>query len=423
MKMEYTILLCEKKTQKLIKFLFSFFKVCNKFNNEWKNTYGDGLKWMWGAVPVAENYNAPACQEGTIATRFLDDTMNRLNFNRWLAGLKPATIDATNAGKAQECALMMAMNYNTQSPWYKAEYASRDPHTQHSGWICATSGATEGAQLSNIYAGQSSSGLGFLWQTTPAFILSGFTTDTSSTKQGHRQNVLCPNLDDVGIGHICFEDASTQRSFCSGCQWAYGRNSNGLPAPINGNPSGFVAWPPHGAVPTDVFPSWDQVYWSFATFADPPGIFDTFSIKINGADAVSAEKVAVLCDGNGAPGYTGSTPLTWFKFKNAAKSYVAGQSYTVQVIGSGAGTRTWQYTFTPTDCASLPPTPPSPAPVPMTSTCGNFVVESGEQCDDGGACCDPVTCQYKSVSEVCRDSQGSCDIAETCNGFSSQCKT
>jgi hypothetical protein len=377
---------------------------------------------MYGIVAVAESYNSATCQPGTLAARFQDDALRRWNFNRWLVGLKPASISATNHAKAQECALMMAVNLNTASPSYKAEYANRDPHTQHDGWRCATSGAKEGAQLSNIYAGQSSANLGFLWQTTPAHIHSGFVVDTSSSKQGHRQNVLCPNLDDIGIGHVCFEEASTQRSFCGGCQWAYGRNSNPLPAAINGNPSGFVAWPPHGAVPTELFPSWDLVYWSFATLASPAGIFDSWSIKINGVNAVSASKVDVLCNGSGMPGYSASTPLTWFRFKNAQQSYVVGQSYLVQVTGTGAGTtRTWQYTFKPTNCAALPPTPPTPPPTPPTATCGNLIVEPGEQCDDLLGCCDPSTCQYKPYQSVCRDAAGPCDIAEVCNGYSSQC--
>ena len=54
-----------------------------------------------------------------------------------------------------------------------------------------------------------------------------------------------------------------------------------------------------------------------------------------------------------------------------------------------------------------------------TAVCGNNIVESGEQCDDGntnnGDCCSS-TCQYESASTVCRASAGTCDVAETCNG-------
>jgi cysteine-rich repeat protein len=53
------------------------------------------------------------------------------------------------------------------------------------------------------------------------------------------------------------------------------------------------------------------------------------------------------------------------------------------------------------------------------ATCGNDVVEAGEDCDDGntdpGDCCS-ATCQHESAATVCRASAGVCDIEETCDG-------
>ncbi|MGH7290747.1 MAG: hypothetical protein ACREJT_06030, partial [Myxococcota bacterium] len=56
--------------------------------------------------------------------------------------------------------------------------------------------------------------------------------------------------------------------------------------------------------------------------------------------------------------------------------------------------------------------------------CGDTVVESGEQCDDGntlnGDCCSS-TCQYEANSVVCRAAAGGCDLAEHCTGSSGTC--
>ncbi|TMA61480.1 MAG: hypothetical protein E6J80_00105, partial [Deltaproteobacteria bacterium] len=60
------------------------------------------------------------------------------------------------------------------------------------------------------------------------------------------------------------------------------------------------------------------------------------------------------------------------------------------------------------------------------TTCGNSVVDAGEQCDLGvkngqpGFCCS-ATCQLKPADTVCRAATGACDAAETCTGTSPVC--
>ncbi|KAJ4174820.1 hypothetical protein NW754_005243 [Fusarium falciforme] len=88
------------------------------------------------------------------------------------------------------------------------------------------------------------------------------------------------------------------------------------------------------------------------------------------------------------------------------------------------------------------------APDINESQCGNGIVEPGEACDCGGeegcpenSCCNPSTCQLQSGAacdpatdacctdqcqiassgQVCRESTGSCDPEETCDGESSRC--
>ncbi|HEY3354648.1 MAG TPA: kelch repeat-containing protein [Polyangia bacterium] len=59
-------------------------------------------------------------------------------------------------------------------------------------------------------------------------------------------------------------------------------------------------------------------------------------------------------------------------------------------------------------------------------SCGDGVVDAGEQCDQGasngrpGSCC-TATCTLAAAGTVCRAAAGACDVAETCNGSAPTC--
>nr|CAD7266371.1 unnamed protein product [Timema shepardi] len=87
-----------------------------------------------------------------------------------------------------------------------------------------------------------------------------------------------------------------------------------------------------------------------------------------------------------------------------------------------------------------------PNELEVRRTCGNSIVEEGEDCDCGtidechelDPCCDPITCKLTKEAEcasgpccnncrleargvVCRDAANECDLAEHCSGENGQC--
>ena len=353
--------------------------VCDRYNSMYKTSYAPDdpytdVNWN-NPQPVSTGVNHGSCQEGSVPQNpFLDDALRRMNFYRWMVGLQYASIDTTKQSHSQECALMMAKNYNQASPDY---HYSSVPHSSWPNWVCATNNAKQMATDGNIYAGQSLAGLNWMWQTTPAHILAGFVSDFSSSKVGHRQNVLCPNLDDVSFGHVCYKESQTTRHFCGGCQHAYGRNSNTLPPKVTCSaPSGFVAWPPHGAVPTTVLSTSSNFQWSFATLEPVSGAFNSFTVEVNG-QVKSASRVYALCTGSGMADAAGRS-MVHIVFKPG--TYSVGSTISVVVRASSY---TWSYYVTPVDCdtssrpstvarencgAPTPPaTTPSPTPTPTAS--------------------------------------------------------
>lgn len=192
----------------------------------------------------------------------------------------------------------------------------------------------------------------------------------------------------------------------------------------NGNPSGFVAWPPHGAVPSWTLQSSSLFYWSFGTIESASGLFNSVTVTINNQPAVNVQVVYSLCDGAGMPEASGGARFVWIKFRNAPLYIAPATTYTVVVQATGNGVKTWSYTMWQVDCANLgpaPPTPPpaamTPAPTPPPAVCGNGIREGSEQCDvvGGDSCCQ--NCVFKSAGSVCRFATGLCDQQETCSGF------
>jgi hypothetical protein len=431
-------------------------EVCNRFYSMWMTDYApnrtDEVRRN-SNLTVSVGMNPNTCAQGTVQQIFLDDAERRTNFYRWLVRARYVTVDMQRQVSAQQCALMAAMNMNPYSPWF---HDSDDPHTDHPNWACAPQVAQNVAPRASLWASQSVAGLTFLWQVTPAFCVGIFISDPSSNKVGHRQGLLCPNYANPTFGHVCFKDEGTTRAFCGACQHTDGRNTDPLPPKITCDaPSGFIAWPPHGAVPMELLPAADWLVWSFATFEPRTGAFDAFSVEVNGQLVYSWRIWAYPCTGAGMSDAAGRT-LVWVGFSPPLYDANAPITFNVTVRATGAGSNSqWRYSVAPVAClaAARPPTvpvsfcgptprpTPKPTPVPTTlpttarptpkptpkptpsptprAVCGNMKVEWPEECDSGPCC--SATCTFSPDYTPCRYATDVCDQTEFCPGDASYC--
>ncbi|HPG35153.1 MAG TPA: hypothetical protein PLG63_02355, partial [bacterium] len=53
--------------------------------------------------------------------------------------------------------------------------------------------------------------------------------------------------------------------------------------------------------------------------------------------------------------------------------------------------------------------------------CGNGIVEPGEECEPSEGTCCTSECKLVVADTVCREKNGECDVAETCDGTSNDC--
>lgn len=298
--------------------------VCREYNSKFVTSYAPSSDTDVNYTHfqnVSLNMNPQTCSQGYLTEPFKSDFLKRFQFYRWITGLNPVSL--LNSPVSQKCALMMAMNYNKNSIWYKP---SIDPHTVHDGWTCVD----DSSRYSNIYAGQSVENPYLMkWQTTPAHILRGFIDDLSSSKVGHRQTILCPSLTEIGVGHVCFWSGSTV--FCGGCQ-SY--NEDVLWNTVGGI---VIIWPPNGSIPYQLLSTHPLFKWSIAYISNNSNIP---RITVNNI-TVTGELVYTLC-----------SPYKWIVFA------VPQIQQVMNVVVTEFST-IYKYTVNVVNCSSLSSIPES----------------------------------------------------------------
>jgi hypothetical protein len=247
------------------------------------------------------------CAAGGLSAEARDGALLRVNFYRSLAGIAPLGLDASLAEEEQSCALLMGANGALS-------------HTPPASWRCHSAAGAAAAGHSNL-------------STAPLLdSIDGYMVDAgNATTLGHRRWILSHWLHNT----------------------AFGGNPSASCMATVGEPAaspGFVAFPPDGEVPVEMF----------MAVGSPETLDETgWSIQVDAID-LGAARVVVREGGRALPvkqralepGYGSAAALA---FVPDGWSVVAGHRYAITVEGLAEPI---QYEVRPVACS------PSSAPAP-----------------------------------------------------------
>ncbi|HMI87934.1 MAG TPA: hypothetical protein VK550_27815 [Polyangiaceae bacterium] len=241
--------------------------------------------------------NADTCDPGDVTEPGRTNALKILNLYRFLAEMPEVMTDPVRNTKAQQCALMQSVNGGLS-------------HTPPTTWKCYTADGAEASGKSNISSGK---GVGSM---------DSYMTDRNVPEVGHRRWVLSNSLGPVGLG-----------SAMGSCFW----NLNGTGKAAKP----FVAWPPIGPVPADVFRvnSLDTAGW---TIQSDTINLDTATATITDAGQDRPVTVAVLPPNYGSRYAIKLTPNGW--------TSQAGHVYAVALQGASMPVA---YTVEVVDCSAV----------------------------------------------------------------------
>jgi hypothetical protein len=241
--------------------------------------------------------DANTCDPGDVTEPGRTNALKILNLYRFLAEMPEVTTDPVRNAKAQQCALMQSINGGLS-------------HTPPTTWKCYTADGAEASSKSNISGGKGVASM------------DTYMTDRNVAQMGHRRWVLANSLGPVGLG-----------SATGSCFW----NLNGTGKAAKP----FVAWPPIGPVPADVFRvnSLDTAGW---TIQSDTINLETATVTITDAGQDRPVTVAVLPQNYGSRYAIKVTPSGW--------TSQAGHAYAVSLQGTSMPVA---YTVEVVDCSTV----------------------------------------------------------------------
>ena len=240
------------------------------------------------------------------------DTVERINFVRYLAGLKPVSYES----KYDEAQQALAHVY------YKNQAIDHDI----TGMTCSSEASIDAAQKSNIHIN------GYFIQPAETVDYYMFDKGSDNANVGHRRWILSPTLKKITIGAY----GSTGQTYKSAHALRV------MDDDLHGNTCDvpYIAWPAPGPFPRHLIPE----RWSFTLVQGSlEGQTVSHSIDIDGTQSATVSgKVFTQLSPNKAP-------ATYVIEAGSIKDEVkAAQSVTVTIT---VGTTSYKYTFKPYDSA------------------------------------------------------------------------
>ncbi len=267
-----------------------------------------------GGEPAQWDGDASTCSVGRTDFAASERALRLVNLHRALAGLPPVELEPAWTSAAQECALLAHAN----------ESLSHEPPR---GWRCWSPLAANTSRVS-LLANKSS----------PPSIVAYMEDPGNETTMVHRRWLISDKLFTIGVG-------STSRFSClvvdgRGLEVHGGadRGYRGRARPDGHHPSRpWVAWPPAGPVPFDVFERerLDETGWTVQSSSEA---LETSTVRVVSRGKPMPVKVTHLAPLLGSRSAVAFIPDGW---KTAA-----GETYEVHVEGP----QPFEFTVEPTAC-------------------------------------------------------------------------
>jgi len=274
-----------------------------------------------GAIAASWSGDASTCNAGDLDGGGAERALRVLNLHRFLAGLDDVTVEAPWSGPAQQCALLAHAN-------------AKLSHTPPSDWRCWSDVAAFTSSVSLIAN-----------RSAPLSIAAFIEDPGNEATMVHRRWLLSEKLTRIGLG-------STDRYACVVV------DGRGLPAKLGAadgrtaspaeaaegasrsepSPRPWVAWPPPGPVPMDVFATerLDEIGWTVQSSDDD---LDRGVVTVSVGGRQLPVRTTHLVPLLGSRSALRFVPDGW--------STEAGLSYEVRVT---TDVRSFDFTVEPTDC-------------------------------------------------------------------------